>query len=204
LRTGQGRVKLLKELPDSVLVRKVADFDDRNAFEELVKRHQRTVFAVIYRVLGSRTKEVEDVAQEVFLALYRNIANFKAESKFSTWLYRIAYNHACSAIRKYSTNKEKLLANSLQREDGTTIDIEQKDSKDPSDTILAEQVWDIVDEMPVQMKTILELFYSQEKSYDEIAEILTVPLGTVKTQLHRARAELRMRLMEPELAGSKK
>jgi RNA polymerase sigma-70 factor (ECF subfamily) len=159
------------------------------------------VFAILYKVMGN-SREVEDVAQDVFIALYRNIRSFKQEAKFTTWLYRIAYNHGCSALRRKKTKKEQMLAHSIEREDGTNIDIPGDAGGDPQERILAGQVWDVVSRLPVQMRTVLELYYAQEKSYEEIAEILTIPLGTVKTQLFRARAELRKRVVENETTGS--
>lgn len=183
----------LEHHDDATLIQLVVEKDDRQAFAELIKRHQRSVFAVLYKVMGNR-KEVEDVAQDVFIALYRNLDSFRDESKFSTWLYRVAFNHGCSAIRRLKTKKEQLLANSMEREDGTTIDLPAPNVEDPEKKVLAGQVWRYASRLPEQMRAALELFYRQEKSYDEIAEILSLPLGTVKTQLFRARAELRKRL----------
>jgi RNA polymerase sigma-70 factor (ECF subfamily) len=177
------------ERSDADLVKSVVEADDRAAFAELIARHQRAVFALAYRVLG-RQEEVEDVAQNVFLAVYRGLASFKGGSKFSTWLYRVTYNHACSALRRRQTHRESPMPVSRDDEE-MALDIADTASPDPGQQVLHSQVWDAVKRLPPQARAVIELYHGQGINYPEIADILGVPLGTVKTHLHRARQKLR-------------
>jgi len=187
-------VQQLKQASDKELVGRIVDDNDQQAFTQLVERYQRPVFGILYKVLGN-SREVEDTAQEVFLALYRSLETFKGDAKFSTWLYRVAYNHGCSAMRRLKSKKRSMLDQSLERADGSTIEFPDPNVDQPEQKLLAKQVWDVVATMPEQSRVVIELFYGQERTYAEIADILELPMGTVKTHLFRAREELRKQVM---------
>jgi RNA polymerase sigma-70 factor (ECF subfamily) len=183
-------------------VKAVVEYDDREAFAGLVERHKRGVFALLHRFLGNEY-EVEDVAQNVFLAVYRGITAFKLEAKFSTWLYRIAYNQACSAIRRMRAKKEEMLVPYARDEEGNIADYEDKEISGPEEQAFKAQVWKAVAALPAQSRAVIELYYGRQFSYPEIAEVLSLPIGTVKTHLFRARAHLRERLTEGTPTRSK-
>jgi RNA polymerase sigma-70 factor (ECF subfamily) len=180
----------VKDLRDEELVRLAAG-DDRKAFAELVDRHKEGVFALLYRLLG-RSEEVEDIAQNVFIAAYRGLPAFKGRSKFGTWIFRITYNQAVTALRKITARRSREIPEP-RREDDEGKAVEWRDNKSPSpeDGALAHQVWQAVERLPTQLRAVVELHHGRGLSYPEIADILEMPLGTVKTHLHRARSLLR-------------
>lgn len=193
----------VSQRPDEELVKLVAERDDRSAFAELVERHQRGVFSLLHRILGP-DDEIEDIAQNVFIAAYRGLRTFRGNARFGTWLYRVTYNQACSALRRRSTKKEKMLVQHPEDETGSPIEFADQGSADPSELLLAKQVWRAVGRLPTQSRAVVELFYGRGMSYPEIAEALDLPVGTVKTHLHRARNHLRELLVEqPAVSGGK-
>jgi RNA polymerase sigma-70 factor (ECF subfamily) len=176
--------------------------NNHKAFAELVDRYKHKVHWVIRRMIGSEHEE--DLAQEVFLRVYEALPNFRKESKFSTWLYKIARNLCLLELRKRSRRGEHL---SLEEEGEEKVrwllrdsvdDLEQQiEKRDISESVRA-----LTDRLPVHHRTALTLFYMNQASYEEIAEIMDVPLGTVKTYIHRARLRLRDLLLdEPDLSG---
>jgi len=176
-------------------------------FEELIKKHEKPVFNFLFRFLGNY-HDAEEVAQEVFLAAYRSISQFRGESRFSTWLYRIAINQA--------KNKEKNLNLSLQR--NISIDPVANDSgdnsvlqvpnpgPDPENQQNQKEIQRIVQKeihlLNPDEAVIILLNDFEERSYDEISNLLDIPVGTVKSRLHRARMVLKRRL-EPYFTYSR-
>lgn len=189
----------MKELNDDELVRRAVE-DDRKAFAELVDRHKNGVFALLRRLLG-RIDEVEDIAQNVFLAAYRGLPAFKGRAKFGTWIYRIAYNQGCSALRKISSRRAHERQPSQREDEDVRIELPDRKAVNPEEGVLVGQVWGAVDRLPTTLRGIVELHYGRGLSYTEIAEVMELPLGTVKTHLHRARARLRQVLTGGEPAG---
>lgn len=191
----------MKALSDEDLVR-LCRQDDHRAFTVLVDRYKHKIHWLVRRMLGS--SEVEDVTQEVFLRAFQALRRFEGRSTFRTWLYKIARNLCLTEIAKRSKRGEHL---SLEEEGeekvhwmlpdsckGLEDEIEQRD--------FSESVWALVEQLPVNHRTALTLFYIQQARYEEIAEIMEVPMGTVKTYIHRARLRLRdLVLAESELAG---
>lgn len=181
---------------DQELVRRVVAGDDREAFGELIDRHKRGVFSLLTRLLG-RSSEVEDIAQNVFLAVYRGIHAFKGKAQFGTWIYRIAYNQACSELRKRKSIEAREHNVDDDQTEGAERPLPDPRGATQEDEVLREQVWRAVDRLPMSLRAALELHYRLGMRYPEIAEALSLPLGTVKTHLHRAREQLRQ-----VLAGS--
>lgn len=187
----------MREQTDDELVGLVVSGDDRKAFELLIERHKRGIFALLYRLLG-KSGEIEDIAQNVFLAAYRGLRTFQGKAKFSTWVYRIAYNQACSALRKLRTRKLYEDPGSRLDDDGRAeVEFAGDAASDPESETFKKQVWQVVGRLPTQSRAVIELFYRQGLRYPEIAETLEMPLGTVKTHLYRARAQLRTLLLRP-------
>lgn len=193
--------KPLEVQSDEVLVDECRN-GNHQAFAELVDRYKRKVHWVVRRMVGST--EDEDLTQEVFLRAYQALPNFRSDSKFSTWIYKITRNLCLSELRKRKRRGEHL---SLDEEGEEKVhcllcesqnDIEQQIERRD----LSRRVQELISQLPTQYRTVLTLFYLNHVSYEEIAEIMEIPLGTVKTHIHRARLRLRDLLVtESDLAG---
>jgi RNA polymerase sigma-70 factor (ECF subfamily) len=164
---------------------------DHDAFAELVNRYKHRVYWLVRRMLGG--EEDEDVAQEVFLRAYEALPGFRGDCKFSTWIYKITRNLCLAELKKRGIRGQPL---SLQAETDENIhclllrsgsglqdEIEQLD--------LSQSVRKLMGKLPVQYRTVLTLFYLNQATYEEISQIMDIPLGTVKTNIHRARLQLR-------------
>ena len=165
---------------------------DEAAFEQLVLRHQRYVFNLAYRVLGDYA-EAEDVTQEAFVRVWRGLSSFRGQARFTTWLYRIVHNLCLNRLP------------GLQRELLHTEPLEEvlaDPGPSPADLFaVREQMVFLhaqLDRLPEKYRLVLTLRYLQHLSYDEIAAALEMPMGTVKTHIHRARRLLRERLSQWE------
>lgn len=165
---------------------------DEVAFEQLVLRHQRYAFNLAYRVLGDYA-EAEDVTQEAFVRVWRGLSGFRGQARFTTWLYRIVHNLCLNRLP--GLRRELLQTEPLE---------EVLADSDPSPADLfdvREQMAFLhaqLDRLPEKYRLVLTLRYLQHLSYDEIATALEVPMGTVKTHIHRARQLLRERLRQWE------
>jgi RNA polymerase sigma-70 factor (ECF subfamily) len=148
--------------------------------------------------------EDEDLAQEVFLRAYQALPNFRGDSKFSTWVYKIARNVCLSELRKRDRHGEHL---SLDEEGEEKVHWLLQESQEGLERKIERQdvsrkVRELIDQLPTRYRTVLTLFHINQASYEEIAEIMEVPLGTVKTYLHRARMRLRdLVLSGPDMEG---
>ena len=174
---------------------------DRGAFERLAARHQNRVYGMCYRLLGSQAL-AEEAAQEVLVKVYKNLHRFRGESRFSTWLYRVTLNH-CRNVQAYRARRHEKRHDSLDadREDaeGNTRKRELADgAPDAEDDLLQQERLEMLHEELAQLdpiwKEILVLRDVDGRSYEEIGEALELPPGTVKSRLHRARAQLKTRL----------
>jgi RNA polymerase sigma-70 factor (ECF subfamily) len=169
---------------------------DQNAYGEIVEIYKDKVFHLCYRMLGNR-HEAEDMAQEAFIRAYINIASFNINLKFSTWLYRIATNLCIDRIRK--KKPDFYLDAEVSGTDGLTMY-----SQIPADTSLPEEdvenlelqetIQKEISRLPEKYRSVIVLKYIEELSLNEISEILDMPLGTVKTRIHRGREALRQQL----------
>ncbi|MBK6917156.1 MAG: sigma-70 family RNA polymerase sigma factor [Deltaproteobacteria bacterium] len=170
---------------DAALVRAAAE-GDRPAFAELVRRHQGKVRGLLLRLCGDRTL-ADDLAQEVFLRAYRGLCGFEGRASFGTWLYRISYN----AYLNHATRAKTFAVLPLGY-DSAAVAPEDAHSAPRAD--LRRDLAAAVAELPQRYRGVVVLYYLQDLSYPEIAEILELPLGTVKTHLHRAKRLLRGKL----------
>ena len=169
---------------------------DQNAFGEIVEMYKDKVFQISYRMLGNR-HEAEDIVQEAFIRAYVNIQRYNLELKFSTWLYRITTNLCIDRIRKkkpdYYLDAEVKGTEGLtmysQVPSKTTLPEDDVESLELQDTIQKE-----IMKLPEKYRSVIVLKYIEELSLKEISEILEMPLGTVKTRIHRGREALRKRL----------
>ncbi len=180
------------ELIDAILA------GSESAFATLIGRYQDRVFRLLSRYCRDQV-ECEDLAQEVFLKVFRKLHTFQGDSQFYTWLYRIAVNAATDHLARASTRRLKLV------EDDEQFDASTARHDDPSAPLLAAEtataVRAIVDSLPEKFRTILVLREYEDLSYTEIAEVLQIQIGTVESRLFRARQRVKDALLRlhPEL-----
>ncbi len=178
---------------DNELISKVLQ-GDHQAYAGLVNRYQNYVFTLTLRLVKNR-EEAEEVAQDVFIKAYKYLADFRGESKFSTWLYTIVNNTCLSFLRKkkpeiHSLDDERVFAKADNQDLGFRADgVEQKSKHG--------MVNEAISRLKSDDAAIITLFYKHEQSLEEIAGILGQEVNTVKVRLHRARARLK-ELMETQ------
>lgn len=180
----------LRELDDSSVVSAYLDGETR-AFDEIVHRYQNRLLNFVYRTTGDRER-AEDLVQEVFVRVHRHIHRFDRTRKFSTWIYTIASNLAKNELRNRSRNP-LVFFQAIRRhweDDDRPIQFEDPGSR-PDDLYrkryLREAVEAAVDKLPAHHRNVFVLRELEGKSYEEIAEITSCNLGTVKSRLNRAR-----------------
>lgn len=169
---------------------------DQEAFGEIVELFKDKVFQLCYRMLGNR-HEAEDIAQEAFVRAYVNIHSFNQGRKFSTWLYRIATNLCIDRIRK--KKPDYFLDAELAGTEGLTMYSQiAAEGKSPDSEVETMELQEIVQReilrLPDKYRVVIVLRYIDDLSLNEISEVLEMPLGTVKTRIHRAREALRKQL----------
>jgi len=181
--------------PDEELVAYVRQ-GDQAAFEVLVRRHERMVFNIAWRMLRNR-EDAEDAAQEAFLRALRSIDTFRGQASFSSWLYRITVNYCLTDLESIRTRQR--LVQLDDESDGTDTGRPEADIS-PEEVAtrldLAERIRVLVADLPPKYRAVITLYYLEDRSYSRVAEILNIPLGSVKVQLHRAKSLLRNRLLE--------
>ncbi|KMY46056.1 RNA polymerase sigma factor SigW [Bacillus sp. FJAT-27916] len=173
-------------------IQQVRDGDQR-AFEDIVEFYKDKVFQLCYRMLGDRY-EAEDVAQEAFLRAYVNIHTFQMNRKFSTWLYRIATNLCIDRIRKKKPDfyLDAEVAGTEGLDMYSQIPSAEKLPEEELENLeLKERVQLEIQKLPEKYRAAIVLKYVDELSLKEISEILHLPIGTVKTRIHRGRDALR-------------
>jgi RNA polymerase sigma-70 factor (ECF subfamily) len=187
---GSATRERLRELDDSGVVSAFLEGEQR-AFDELVNRYQNRLLNFVYRTTGDRER-AEDLVQEVFVRVYRHIHRFDRSRKFSTWIYTIASNLAKNELRNRSRNP-LVLFQTIRRnweDDDRPLQFEDPGSR-PDDLYrkrhLREVVEDAVEKLPPHHRNVFVLRELEGKSYEEIAEITSCNLGTVKSRLNRAR-----------------
>src|SRR6266542_2540473 len=165
-------------------------------FEELVRRYQRPIAAYVYRMVGDYDAAL-DLTQEVFIKVYNSLSRYRSEYKFSTWIYKIAHNAAIDHLRRHVV-REQALATGPENET-REISIESRRLTPEQESERKErrsEIEAVVQLLPMSYRELIVLRHSQDLSYDEIAEVTGLPLGTVKNRLFRAREAMRYHLLE--------
>ena len=166
---------------------------DTHAFQSLIEQYQRLVTHIVFRMV-SNTADREDLCQDIFLRVYQNIDGFRFESKVSTWIARIAYNMCINHLQKKKVplyNDKTPETDSIEEISGTQnlpdAIVERRD--------MTSRIQTEIEGMDIRFRTILTLYHLDNMNYGEIAEIMNLPEGTVKSYLFRARKRLKNRLM---------
>ncbi|MEE9442632.1 MAG: sigma-70 family RNA polymerase sigma factor [candidate division Zixibacteria bacterium] len=177
----------LKKLVDSILA------GNKAAFRDLINQTQRLVSHIVYRMI-KRESDQEDICQEVFIKVYQNLGNFRFDCKLSTWIARIAYTTCLNFLEKKKLPFYEDLGDenkSFEPADGETKRPDYQFAQKDISAILRQEI----DNIPPVYRTIVTLYHIDEMSYAEIADIMKMPEGTVKSYLFRARRMLKDRLL---------
>lgn len=183
---------------ERALLRRLRERDER-AFRELLELYRDRVFNVTFRMLGDRA-EAEDIAQEVFIAVFKTIDTFREESKLSTWLYRVAVNHSKNRIKYLSRRNDRgraeLDENTADSDEGSIGGAARPARPDRAlhGAQLEQVLQAAISSLEEEHRVLVVLRDVEELSIEEICEITGLPDGTVKSRLHRARAALRKKL----------
>lgn len=184
---------------DKDLVRLSLNGDERAA-RELVSRFERPVFSLVQRMVRDR-ELAEDLAQEAFVRAFDNLGSYDPSYKFSSWLFKIAHNLTIDHLRKKDLDTVSIHgapdATTSERQEATAVTLESREER-PDERFEARavggEIEEAIGELRPDYRTAILLRHVEGRTYDEIAEIMEVPLGTVKTYIHRARKELQERL----------
>ena len=191
----------IQNLTDGELIENAITGEREDSFEELVRRYQRQITNYVYRMLNDYDASL-DVTQEVFIKVYNSLARYSSEYKFSTWLYRIAHNAAIDYMRRHSVNEQSIEA---ENADGSfQLQIESPRPTPEQDRERSEwrtEIESVVKCLPTVYRELILLRHAQDLSYDEIAEVTNLPLGTVKNRLFRAREMMREIFVERGFTG---
>jgi RNA polymerase sigma-70 factor, ECF subfamily len=163
------------------------------AFATLVERYDRAVYHLAYRTLHD-VEEARDATQEAFFKAFRSLRTFKQGSKFSTWIFAITYHACCDRLnrrRHYASDELPERADTAPGPEQRVIALDE-----------ASRLRAAIDALPEKYRTVVTLFHLQGRQYEEIASVLGLPMGTVKTHLFRAKEQLRRLLSETEVTES--
>jgi RNA polymerase sigma-70 factor, ECF subfamily len=184
--------------PDAALMLRVKQ-GDTAAFEELVERYKQPVLNLLYRTLRDAT-EAEDLAQNVFVQVYKFADRYRVEAKFSTWLFTIARNLCLNEIRRRSRHPAESLDAVIETSEESACPRQFEDKRNISaqETLMQDELVSKVEEalgaLPENQRTAILLFKEKEMSYEEISEILGCSLSATKSLIHRGRETLKQKL----------
>ena len=171
------------------------------SFEELVRRYQRPIAAYVYRMVGNYDVAL-DLTQEVFIKVYGSLARYRSDYKFSTWIYKIAHNAAIDHLRRYAV-REQALSGEIEGDRGVAIESRRLTPEQESEREeRRSEIECVVYTLPAAYRELIVLRHSHDLSYDEIAEVTGLPLGTVKNRLFRAREAMRDLLERRGITGA--
>lgn len=185
---------------DAVLIRRCQQ-GDRAAFDDLVRRHEKRAYQYAYR-LTSNGEEAADIVADAFIRIYNALQNFRSQSAFTTWMYRILTNCYLDSRKKEKSRPTVSLDASLQTP-GNDIERQVEDEgagpdEEAEKHAREKAVQDAILKLPEYQRAMLVMYHVEMLSYEQIAESLDLPLGTVKSRLNRARLSLRELLAQDE------
>ena len=180
-----------KALYDIKLVERAMKNGDQKAFAELMKRYWEPVFFMLNRMVMNKD-DAEDLTIEAFGKAFKNLHQYSPQYAFSTWLFKIASNNAIDYLRKKKMENLTSLDRSVDRDGGEELNQQIRgDSLTPEETIIkkqdADKVHEVIDKLKPRYKEIVEMFYMEQLSVEEISKRLDLPVATIKTRLFRAR-----------------
>ncbi|MCK4236341.1 MAG: RNA polymerase sigma factor [Candidatus Krumholzibacteria bacterium] len=171
--------------------------ENENAFRKLIEKYNPVVYSVVRGIMGNHA-DAEDTVQEIFIKVYRGLGAFRGDSRLSTWIYRIARNEAINASARIKSSFRPIEeANGLGSERPNPHECYEKKKT-------SEQLEMLLSKLDENYRVALKLRYMGERSYSEIAEIMDIPIGTVKTYIHRAKILLKKMLTAENSSKAKK
>jgi RNA polymerase sigma-70 factor (ECF subfamily) len=167
---------------------------DLSAFNELVKRYEKLVYNFAYR-LTNNYDDANDIAQEALIRVFSAIKSFRGDASFTTWIYRITTNVFLDERKRARAHPHTSLDEHVELEESSIVRQIEDPSPQPLAQIEEKEVGNIlnnaVSSLPEYQRTMVVLYHTEQKSYEEIAEIMNLPIGTVKSRLNRARLALK-------------
>ena len=179
---------------------------DLGAFQQFIDEYQRLVTHMVFRMILNEADR-EEICQDVFLKIYQNLKNFQFQSKISTWISKITYNTCINYLKK----KKALLYDDLQIKENSSIDSSFEEKQQslnllkgqfplPDEATISQEISEMLyrelNQLPLQYRTIITLYHLDNLSYEEISDIVGMPMGTVKSHLFRARKLLKDKLLQ--------
>lgn len=193
-----------KPVPSDKTLAAKASAGQEKAFRELMTRYEKPVFSLVYRMVRDRGL-AEDLAQETFIRAFTNIRSYNPSYKFSSWIFKIAHNLTIDHLRKKQIETVSIhgAPDAITEEDQARTSLELEDTGELPDTYvenleLGSRIEQAVGQLRPEYRTATLLRHVEGYSYQEIAKIMDLPLGTVKTYIHRARLELKEALADVE------
>jgi RNA polymerase sigma-70 factor, ECF subfamily len=177
---------------DEVLLERIKH-NDPKAFEDLVEQYKGLVLNLVSRMSG-RIENAEDLAQEVFIRVWKGLPRFRGECRLSTWIYRIALNLSIAESKSARARSQFVQVDDPTVARGPQFWVEESNPY-AEEVVLKDRMGRLLVQMPEKHRTAVVLFYLKSMSYIEISEIMEVPVGTVKSYLFRGKAWLRERLL---------
>lgn len=174
------------KIPDEKLVQ-LARTKNPDLFSQIVKRYEKKIIGYLYRLVGVR-EDAEDLAQDTFLKVYKNLQGFDIERKFSSWIYRIAHNEAVNFLRA----KTKFKIFSLDATDffKNTLGVDERICEKMILDDEVKHLKNLVRQLPIEYREVIVLKFFEEKSYEEMSDILRKPISTIGTLVRRAKIKL--------------
>jgi len=179
---------------DQALIRKTLR-GDRRAFEELMRKYEKKIYSFVVRMVRNEDTAV-DLTQDFFFKIFTVLDKYNFEYKFSTWAYRICYNLVIDHIRKHQAQVDSLDDDTVSTRD--MLDSENVSREDGFKALAREEtrdyVWRVVDQIPLKFRELILLRYIQDLKYEEIADITSLPVGTVKNRIFKAKEILKQEM----------
>ena len=170
---------------------------DQGAFDALVRRYEKQLYNTAYRLTGSYD-DASDLAQEAFVRAWNNLRSFRGDASFSTWLYRIVTNVFLDERKRRRARPQRSLEEALGSDENTVTRQFEDAGPTPQDRVEERERWQILQkaiaELPAPQRVMVVLYHTENRSYEEIAQIMGLPMGTVKSRLNRARLALKNKL----------
>lgn len=177
------------------IIQKARD-GDMEAFAEIVKVYQNRIYNLALKMLKG-SEDAQDATQDIFLKIYTNLRDYREESQFSTWVYRISLNTCLDKLRQKKRERKQFNSKPMDEMKEISIGEEVRALEEIIETNeLKRAMIHAIEELPAKYQTVLLLYHQQECSYQEIADILDIPIQTVGTQLYRAKGLLRKKLLQ--------
>ena len=171
---------------------------DQKAYESILKRYKNGIYNMIYQMIKNR-EETEDIVQETFVKAFKSLESYNDTYAFSTWLYKIAFNHCIDSIRKKKLKTLPLDKPMVLKEGETHHEIKDESTSPESDLLYSEKkrmILETIQALPERYRIAILLRHQEDRSYEEISHILKLPIGTVKARIFRAREMLKKKLQK--------